>query len=65
MDRDAIKGLYMDTLSNGIMSKKGGAGLGFITMSLKSNHTIGHESIQVSDDLVFFTQNVMIDRVKK
>lgn len=65
MDRGAIKGLYMDTLSNGIMSKKGGAGLGFITMSLKSNHTIGHESIQVSDDLVFFTQNVMIDRVKK
>tara|TARA_B110000046_G_C12934341_1_gene372890 strand:- start:154 stop:735 length:582 start_codon:yes stop_codon:yes gene_type:complete len=65
MDRGAIKGLYMDTLSNGIMSKKGGAGLGFITMSLKSNHTIGHESIQVSDDLVFFTQNAMIDRVKK
>jgi hypothetical protein len=65
MDRGAIKGLYMDTLSNGIMSSKGGAGLGFITMALKSNHTIGHESIQVSDDLVFFTQNVTIDRVKK
>ncbi|MFT5823880.1 MAG: hypothetical protein ACI8ZM_005145 [Crocinitomix sp.] len=65
MDRDAVKGLYMDTLSNGIMSSKGGAGLGFITMSLKSNHNIGHEQIQVSDDLVFFTQNVTIARVKK
>ncbi|NOQ75568.1 MAG: hypothetical protein GQ574_26395 [Crocinitomix sp.] len=65
MDRAEVKGLYMDTLSNGIMSSKGGAGLGFITMSLKSNHTIGHEQIQVADDLVFFTQNVLIDRVKK
>jgi hypothetical protein len=65
MDRDAVKGLYMDTLSNGIMSSKGGAGLGFITMSLKSNHKIVHEQIQVSDDLVFFTQNVTVARVKK
>jgi hypothetical protein len=64
-DRDAVKGLYMDTLSNGIMSSKGGAGLGFITMSLKSNHKIVHEQIQVSDDLVFFMQNVTIARVKK
>ncbi len=65
MDRDGVKGLYMETLSNGIMSSKGGAGLGFITMSLKSNNRIGHEKIQVSDDLVFFTQNVLINRVKK
>ena len=65
MDRAEVKGLYMDTLSNGIMSSKGGAGLGFITMSLKSNHRIGHERIQVSDDLAFFTQNVLIDRVRK
>ncbi len=65
MDRDGVKGLYMETLSNGIMSSKGGAGLGFITMSLKSNNRIGHEKIQVSDDLAFFTQNVLINRVKK
>lgn len=65
MDRDAVKALYMETLSNGVMSVKGGAGLGFITMSLKSNHAIGHERIQVSDDLAFFTQNVIIERVKK
>ncbi len=62
---DEIKGLYMETLSNGIMSKKGGAGLGFITMALKSNHELTYESVQVSDDLVFFTQGVQIDRIRK
>jgi len=62
---DEIKGLYMETLSNGIMSSKGGAGLGFITMALKSNHKLTYESVQVSDDLVFFTQGIRIDRIRK
>lgn len=65
MDPVDVKGLYMETLSNGIMSQKGGAGLGFITMSLKSKNPIVCNIEQVSDDLVFFLQNVTIDRVKK
>ncbi len=65
MERDEVKGLYMDTLSNGIMSSKGGAGLGFITMSLKSNNRIDYEKESVSDDLIFFTQSMVIDRIKK
>lgn len=65
MNVDEIKAMYMETLSNGIMSSKGGAGLGFITIALKSNHKIGYEAVQVSDDLVFFTQHIQIDRVKK
>lgn len=65
LSADEIKRLYIETLSNGIMSTKGGAGLGFITMALKSNHGISYESVQVSDDLVFFTQAIRIDRVKK
>ena len=65
LSAEEIKGLYIETLSNGIMSSKGGAGLGFITMALKSNHGISYESVQVSDDLVFFTQAIRIDRTKK
>lgn len=65
MDPDAVKSLYMETLSNGIMSSKGGAGLGFITISLKSKNPIGCHYEHVSDDLVFFTQSIRIDRVKK
>ncbi len=62
---EEIKGLYINTLSNGIMSSKGGAGLGFITMALKSNQEISYKSVKVSDDLVFFMQAIKIDRVKK
>jgi len=65
MDRADVKALYMDTLSNGIMSSKGGAGLGFITISLKSQNEIGYINEQVSDDLAFFTQRIKLDRVKK
>ncbi len=59
---EKVKELYMETLSNGIMSSKGGAGLGFITVSLKSKNKIKYHNEQVSDDLVFFTQSVQINR---
>jgi hypothetical protein len=62
MTREEIKGRYMDTLSNGIMSSKGGAGLGFITMSLKSGNKIEYQQQAVSDNLVFFTQGFTINR---
>ncbi len=64
MEATAIKELYMDTLSNGIMSNKGGAGLGFITMSLKSKNRIDMISEPVSDSLVFFSQMVILDRLR-
>ncbi|WP_139134352.1 SiaB family protein kinase [Crocinitomix algicola] len=64
MNRAEIKAIYMDTLSNGIMSKKGGAGLGYITMALKSNNKIDYEVLELSDDLMFFTQSIQIERLK-
>lgn len=65
METAEVKELYMDTLSNGIMSNKGGAGLGFITVSLKSKNRIDYISEPVSDDLVIFSQVVLLDRIKK
>ena len=65
MDNAEVKELYMDVLSDGIMSSKGGAGLGFITMSLKSKNTIGYISEEVSDDLVFFSVSIDLQRVTK
>ncbi|CAN5517128.1 SiaB family protein kinase [soil metagenome] len=35
-----LKKQYMDVLSNGELSAKGGAGLGFLTIALKSNNNI-------------------------
>lgn len=62
LDPDAIKELYMETLSNGIMSDKGGAGLGFITISLKSQNKMNYSTEYVSDDLAFLTQKFIVNR---
>lgn len=65
MDTDQVKELYMEVLSNGIMSNKGGAGLGFITMALKAKSKINYESQEVSDNLTFFSVNIVLERSKK
>ncbi|WP_027419380.1 SiaB family protein kinase [Crocinitomix catalasitica] len=62
MDRAEIKSLYMDTLSNGVMSNKGGAGLGFITMALKSQNQIKYLEEEVSEDLLIFSQTITVNR---
>lgn len=38
-----LKKQYMDVLSNGELSAKGGAGLGFLTIALKSNNNMDFE----------------------
>lgn len=65
MEPDQVKELYMEVLSNGIMSNKGGAGLGFITMALKAKSKINYESQEVSDELTFFSVNIVLERSKK
>jgi hypothetical protein len=64
-DLASIKENYMEVLSNGIMSNKGGAGLGFITLALKSKNKIRYTTDEVSDSLHFLSLEVLLDRVKK
>lgn len=64
-DLAEVKELYMEVLSNGIMSSKGGAGLGFITLALKSKNKIDYHTDVVSDDLHFLSLELTLDRVKK
>ncbi len=65
METEQVKELYMEVLSNGIMSNKGGAGLGFITMALKSKNKLGYINEEVSDNLTFFSVNIDLARAKK
>jgi len=65
MDLIQIKERYMEVLSNGIMSNKGGAGLGFITMALKSKNKLNYTSEPIGDDLFALTIELTVDRVKK
>lgn len=65
LDLIEVKNLYMEVLSNGIMSNKGGAGLGFITMSLKSKNQLDYSASEVSEFLTLLSLEIKIDRVKK
>ncbi len=59
---DEVKEIYTQTLSNGLISEKGGAGLGFITMRLKSKNQLNHSFLELNEDKVFFTIECIVDR---
>jgi hypothetical protein len=59
---DDLKTRYMEVLSNGILSNKGGAGLGFITMRMKSKSQLAYEFHPVSADMSMFTVEMTIQK---
>jgi hypothetical protein len=59
---EEVKNLYMEVLTNGLISSKGGAGLGFITMSMKSKNKLNYRVDKINDDLSCFYVEVKIDR---
>lgn len=58
----SLKDLYLDVLSNGILSNKGGAGLGFITMRMKSKTVLDFDFFQLTDDLSLFVVEILIQK---
>lgn len=64
MNKEETKELYMETLSNGLLSEKGGAGLGYLTMRLKSLHTIDYTFTDPIDNLCGYHYVVKVDRKK-
>lgn len=55
MTEDEMKAYYLEVLNNGLLSSKGGAGLGFITMRLKSRALLRYSFEPSTDGLAFFT----------
>ena len=62
MNKEETKELYMETLSNGVLSEKGGAGLGYMTMRLKSLNPIEYQFTDPIDDKCGFHYFVKIER---
>ena len=60
-----LKEHYMEVLTNGIISNKGGAGLGFITMAMKSKNKLDFLLEPVNDDFSCFSLTAKIARSKK
>jgi hypothetical protein len=63
LDEVALKQRYMQVLSDGILSNKGGAGLGFITMKMKAKSNVNYQIIPVSETFSIFTYELVIQRV--
>ncbi|MEX1190927.1 MAG: SiaB family protein kinase [Brumimicrobium sp.] len=60
MDNAEVKQFYMKVLGNGILSEKGGAGLGFITMCLKSKSKLNHTFYNLENDEFYFEVNMKL-----
>lgn len=58
-----LKERYMAVLRNGILSNKGGAGLGFITMKMKAKSYLDFNFHPVSDQLSMFVFELIVKRV--
>ena len=61
-DQAGVKEIYLKTLTNGEISEKGGAGLGIITMAMKSKNTIDHQLTKINDKLSLITIETKIDK---
>lgn len=62
MDDEQLKEHYMSILTNGIVSATGNAGLGFITMRMKSKSLIKMNFYPVSDDFAYFTTEIVLKK---
>ena len=61
-DQMLIKQRYMEILSSGTISEKGGAGLGFITMALKTKGQIGYNIEELTEDFSCLTIELVLNR---
>lgn len=59
---EQLKELYFQILSNGYLSKKGGAGLGFLTMRMKSDNQLNYLIKRIDDTKSLFTVEVLLSR---
>lgn len=62
MSQEELKGLYTDLLSNGFFTRKGGAGLGFLTMRMKSENPLDFTIEQLGQGKCFFSVDITIKK---
>lgn len=59
-DPAELKSYYLEHLENNELSEKGGAGLGFITIGMKSGNKLGTQFEQINDNRSMFLMEVTI-----
>lgn len=64
LSSEELKAIYLEALSSGDFSDKGGAGLGLIEMARKTNKVPTYEFNPIDEELVSFTLNLTITENK-
>lgn len=62
LEKEALKEMYRKILVDGYLSEKGGAGLGFLTLRLKSENELNYHIESVDPTKAMFTVEVLIKR---
>jgi hypothetical protein len=60
MDKDELKVHYKEVLNNGMMSEKGGGGLGMIDIARKSGQKLEYDFQKIDDQHSFYSLNIKI-----
>jgi hypothetical protein len=61
MDQQGLKNIYKETITNGIFTNTGGAGLGLIEIAKISSNPIKYVFSPINEDFSRYTQEVEID----
>ncbi|UXP31277.1 SiaB family protein kinase [Reichenbachiella agarivorans] len=61
-DKDGLRALYKETLSNGQFSDKGTAGLGLIQLARKTGEKLNYKFDKVNSEYSYFTFQIKINR---
>jgi len=61
MDPVSLKQKYMEVMMNGARSSKGGAGLGIITMVMRSKNQSPYEVSELDDNYDIFSHTICVD----
>lgn len=60
LDAEELKTYYKEVLNNGMMSDKGGGGLGMIDIARKSGKKLDYDFQKVDDDHSFYSLNIKV-----
>ena len=64
-DEDELKKIYRDTITNGIFTEKGGAGLGFIEMAKITTNTIVFSFLPIEKGFSYFELSLHINHLEE
>jgi hypothetical protein len=60
MSRDELRKAYVETLCEGELSERGGAGLGLLSMAKRSEGPLNYQFAECGSELFLFTLSVLV-----